>query len=167
MSGRSGPRASASAMPVREIVVATAVLTCVRQRRACLGPKGLSERQNTTSEPADAPARADRMPVKGAAQMDREQPDPLQNPALARPQELVGLDTPQHVELAGALVGGRADRKAQQLQTDAVRLETIVEGVLIEVEPPAVVEAVHHRGGLAVQAQDVHPQPAAVERAPG
>src|SRR5688572_32527617 len=103
MSGRSGPRASASARPsawVREIVEANAVLTCVRQRRARLGPKGLSDGQNTPGQRPDAPARADRMPVNGAAQMHGKQLDPLQDAGVARPEKLVRLDAPEHVELA-------------------------------------------------------------------
>src|SRR5687767_13107499 len=162
MSGRSAPRASASARPsawVREMVDASAVLTCVRQRRARLGPKGLSDGQNTPGKRADPPARADRVPVKGAAQMHGEQLDPLQDAGVARPEKLVRLDPPEHVELARTLVQSGPNGEAHQRQTDAVRLVAIVEPVLIEVKPPAVTEAVHHRGRLAVQAQHIHPQP--------
>src|SRR5688500_11102441 len=142
MSGRSGPRASASARPsawVREIVDASAVLTCVRQRRSRLGPKGLSDGQNTPGQTAGAPARPYRMPVKGAAQMGGEQLDPLQDAGLALPQKLVGLDAPEHVEFAGALVDRGANRQRHEYQAHAVRLVPIVETVLIEVEPAAVV----------------------------
>src|SRR5258705_7224895 len=86
---------------------------------------------------------------------------------LAGPQELVGFDAPQHVELAGAFVDRRANGQAHQHQPDAVLLELLVEAVLIEIERAVVEKAVHHGGGGAVEAQHEHPQPAAIESALG
>src|SRR5688572_21577882 len=168
MSGRSGPRAIASASPsswVREIVDASADLTCVRQRRAGLGPKGLSDRQDAPGQILHAAPRRDGVALDGAAEMNGKQLDTLQGADLSGPQELVRLDAPEHVELGGAVLDGRTNGQTHQHQTDAVGLVLIVEAVLVEVEPAAVIESVHHRRRLAVQAEDVHPEPAALERA--
>src|SRR5688572_32785042 len=106
------------------MVEARADFTWLRQRRARLGPKKLSDRPNTTRQSANAPARFDRMPVNGAAEVQREQLDPLQDAGVARPQELVGLGAPQHVELARALAEGGADRQRHQHQPDALGLRS-------------------------------------------
>ena len=43
----------------------------------------------------------------------------------------------------------------------------LVESMLVEVELPVVEEAVHHRGRHVIEPEHVHPQPAAIEGAPG
>src|SRR6185503_4682295 len=138
---------------------ATALFTWLRRRRT-LGDITLNQSlgvaagvvEPTMNLPADA-----RWKKKYGAELAR----------LAGPQELVGLDAPQHVELAGAFVDRRANGERHQHEPDAVLLELLVEAVLIERERAVVEEAIHHGGDGAVEAQDEHPQPAAVEGAPG
>src|SRR6476659_3270288 len=86
--------------------------------------------------------------------------------SLAGPEEFVRFGAPEHVELGGALIDGSANRQRHQHQTDAVLLIPIVEAVLVEVKGAVIKKAVHDSGRHAVQAQDVHPQPAASEKAP-
>src|SRR5580765_732429 len=98
------------------------------------------------------------------ADMRREEMNVAELSPLACPEEFVGLETPQHVELAGALLDGGANGERHQHQADAVLLILVVEAVLIKGERPVVEEAVHHGDRCAVQAEDVHPKPAAFER---
>src|SRR6266850_527453 len=148
------PRSCAFAM-----AEATALFTRLRRRRT-LGDITTNQSlrlaasvvETTMNLPADA-----RRKKKQGAELAR----------LAGPQELVGLDTPQHVELAGAFVDRRANGQGHQHQSDAVLLELLVEAVLIEIERAVVEKAVHHGGGGAVEAQHEHPQPAAIEGTPG
>src|SRR6266576_2253199 len=74
---------------------------------------------------------------------------------VARPEELVGLNPPQHVEPGGAFVDRRADGQRHQHEPDAVLLVLVVEAVLIEIERPVVEKAVLHRGDALVEAEDV------------
>src|SRR6267142_1790754 len=148
------PRSCAFAM-----AEATALFTRLRRRRT-LGDITTNQSlrlaagvvETTMNLPADA-----RWKKKHGAELAR----------LAGPQELVGLDAPQHVELAGAFVDRRANGQAHQYQPDAVLLELLVEAVLIEIERAVVEKAVHHGGGGAVEAQHEHPQPAAIKSALG
>src|SRR6185436_19615941 len=138
---------------------ATALFTWLRRRRT-LGDITLNQSlgvaagvvEPTMNLPADA-----RWKKKYGAELAR----------LAGPEKLVGLDAPQHVELAGAFVDRRANGQRHQHETDAVLLVRLVEAVLKKVERAVIETAVHHGDGGAVEAEHEHAQPAAVERAPG
>src|SRR5712691_13429049 len=121
----------------------------------------------TANDRCDPATGVEETPMQLSANVGRKQMNVAELARVARPEELVLLDTPEHVELAGAFVDRRADRQPHQHQADAVLLILLVEAVLIEGERAAVQEAVHHGHRRAVHAKDEHPEPAAVERALG
>src|SRR5688572_9169454 len=140
MSGRSGPRASASARPsswVREMVDASALFTCVRQRFVRLASTGRSrgpQGQDAPGQAGDAAACLDGVTLHRAAEMDGIEIDTLQATGTAGPQRLVRFGAPEHVELIGTLADRRFDCEGHQRQADALRGVGLVVAVLVEVE---------------------------------
>src|SRR6187549_2274912 len=135
------------------MVVASALLTCVRHRFLRSGDTSGSwgpERQHTPRKLRDTTARVGSMPVHGFAEPERKHLDPLKATRLSCPQRLVCLGAPEHVEFEGAVSDGRLDGERHQDEADAVCGVTVVVAVLIEVEATAVVESVHDRGDRVV-----------------
>src|SRR5439155_23855635 len=102
---------------------ATAVFTWVRRRRT-LGDMGTNPRSR-------APARMKQMTMKASGGAGGKQMNIAKLAPVARPEELVGLDSPQHVELGGCFVDGRANGQRHQHKTDAVLLIPVVKTVRI------------------------------------
>src|SRR2546428_7393320 len=104
--------------------------------------------------------------MKPAADMGGKQMNLSEITLVVGPQELVRLDTPQHVEFGGAFLDCGANRQPHQDQADAVRLVLLVEAVLVKVKAAAVVEAVHHRRDRAIEPKHIEPEPAFLECPP-
>src|ERR1044071_2974141 len=138
---------------------ATALFTWLRRRRT-LGDITLNQCLRLA-------AGVEQATMKLPAKARRKKKQVAELAGMPGPQELVGLDAPQHVELAGAFVDRRADGERHQHEADAVLLKFPGEAVLVEIERAVVQEAVHHGRGGAIEAKHEHPQPAAIERAPG
>src|ERR1041384_80619 len=138
---------------------ATAVFTWLRRRRT-LGDM-------TTNESRNPATGGKEMTINVAADARGKQMNVAKLAAVACPEEFVGFDAPQHVELGGAFVDRGVYRQSHQHEADAVLLVSIVEAVLVEIERVVIEKAVHHCGEFAVQPQEVEPQRAALEGEPG
>src|SRR5512138_2253591 len=116
---------------------------------------------------AQPPAGMEESTMKLPAEVRRKKMNIAKLTRLARPQKFVRFGAPEHVEFGGAFIDGGANRQRHQHQTDAVLLIPIVEPVLIEVKGIVIKKAVHDSGRRAVDTQDEHAQPAALEKPPG
>src|SRR5438034_5579552 len=90
------------------IAEATADLTMLRTRRVPLGAM-VHKRDETADDRTEPAPRAEQAALDETAECRREQPDVAELARVAGPERLVAFGAPQHVELGGALVDGRAD----------------------------------------------------------
>src|SRR4249920_3492929 len=105
---------------------ATALFTWLRRRRPL--------RDITTNQSRGPAPRVEETTMHVSSEPRRKKNQVAELARLAGPERFIGLDAPQHVELAGAFVDRRANGQRHQHQADAVLLVVRVETVLEKIE---------------------------------